>query len=237
MTEGEEHGAAPNGPPSGDVQSSLGALEGKLRELQDALSGVSGTELPPAHLAPAPPLSPPPSPPSPVPVPARSGVEARVHDVLAEAEAEAVRIVEDARARAAALSDQIDELVGLRDGLHFSARALLDEWEGALARAAGGATRAEYEPPPHFAGTVAVSVGPFASVDELGGLERGLTSIPSVERVAFRAFRRDRVTVDVTLGESVALVEELHRHLPFPIAGVEAEGETLTVTLARPDGA
>ena len=104
-----------------DVQSSLADMDRKLRELQRELAMVGRS---PEQPAPAP-VPEPPQPPAAAPAGATVETDAQAEAIVADARAEAARIVDQAGARVAAIGEQIDELQRLRDDLQRSARALV----------------------------------------------------------------------------------------------------------------
>ena len=116
-----------------DVQSSLAEMDRKLRELQRELAMVGRRPDEPAP-PPAPEPPPPPPPPAPAPTEATGDADAQAQAIVAEARAEAARIVDQAAVRVEAIGEQIDELQRLRDDLQRSSRALVDEYERALRR-------------------------------------------------------------------------------------------------------
>jgi hypothetical protein len=98
----------------GDVSSTLGDLERKLRELERELSGTAARSAPaPAPVAPTP------------PAPTYTTPSA-VQD--------ADLLIAQARARLGSLDGQVDELLRFREQLHRTARELEEEYSRVLAR-------------------------------------------------------------------------------------------------------
>ncbi len=128
-----------------DLEANLVAMDGKLRELQHELSGLT-IPAEAQHPAPKPGVrldvqtTPPPDHPS-LPLAAAAADQARA--IIADAQAEAARIVGDAAQRVTAITAQIDNLQRLRDELERSARALVDEYSAAVSRAGQPAAVAE----------------------------------------------------------------------------------------------
>jgi len=248
-----------------DVESSLADMDRKLRELQRELA-MAGREPPPAaepepEPAPGPapeppaadPTPPPPSPPSEPVAPDASiapeppdapdapsaplDAESHAQAIVAEARAEAARIVDEAAARVAAIGRQIDELQRLRDEVQRSARALVEEYERALRYEAA----AEPAPPEHavspapetedpeFEGRVVVNAGPFTDIATLGAFEQALGRLPQAEDVFVHGFEGNRALIEVKLAAPVALLDEMRRALPFGFSVVEVEHGRITI--------
>lgn len=121
-----------------DVEENLAAMDDKLRELQHELSVLTTApeaegSLPPAREAPPPRpeiTTTSPGDRNDLPLAAAAADQARA--IIADAQAEATRIVGDAAQRVTGLTAQIDDLQRLRDELERSARALVDEYAAAL---------------------------------------------------------------------------------------------------------
>jgi hypothetical protein len=215
-----------------DVQASLAEMDRKLRELQRELAMVSRpTQTPP----------PPPEPPA--------AAETAAQAIVAEARAEAARIVDEAAARVAEIGEQIDELQRLREDLQRSARALVDEYERALwpgtaaAAPSSGPAPPEHAapasgtavPPPaearQFEGRVVVNAGPFTDIATLAAFERALAQLPQAEDVYVHGFEGNRALIDVKLAAPVALLDEMRRALPIGFGVVEVGHGRITIDI------
>src|SRR5690606_16879320 len=110
----------PHLPGGGDVSQTLGDLERKLRELEQALASSAPEATPPATAPPppAPPSAAAPPPPADPPAP----------------RADADRLIAEARARLGGLGEQVDELLRFREQLRRTARELEEEYARVLAR-------------------------------------------------------------------------------------------------------
>jgi hypothetical protein len=118
----------------GDVSSTLGDLERKLRELERELSGTAARSAPaPAPVAPTP------------PAPSYTTPSA-VQD--------ADLLIAQARARLGSLDGQVDELLRFREQLHRTARELEEEYSRVLARIGA---------PPVAPGAFALPTAPVAA--------------------------------------------------------------------------
>jgi hypothetical protein len=236
-----------------DVQSSLADMDRKLRELQRELAMVGRS---PQEPAPAPEAAPS-APPSAAPAEAAAEADAQAQEIVAEARAEAAHIVDQAAARVAAIGEQIDELQRLRDDLQRSARALVEEYERALARGAADgappataptlqeqagafpAPAAESAPPPAapppaaggrlFEGQIVVNAGPFTDIATLGDFEQALARLAQAEDVYVRGFEGNRALIDVKLAGPVALLDEMRDGLPFGFRLVDVGQGRITI--------
>jgi hypothetical protein len=228
---------------SRDVQSSLADMDRKLRELQRELAMVSrgpeGTAFsPPAFSAP-----PPPPPPDTAPAPAAGAeaqAQAKAQEIVADARAEAARIVGEAAERVAAIGRQIDELQRLRDELRQSAQALVEEYERALRTApAGDVPPASAPAPPQvdgreFDGQVVIDAGPFTDIATLGAFEQALARLPQAEDVYVREFTGSRALIDLLLAAPVALLDEMRRAAPVGFGLVEVGDGRITIEVDAP---
>jgi hypothetical protein len=242
-----------------DVQSSLADMDRKLRELQRELAMVGRRPDEPAP-PPAPEPPPPPPPPAAAPTEATGDADAQAQAIVAEARAEAARIVDQAAVRVEAIGEQIDELQRLRDDLQRSSRALVDEYERALRRdAADGGAPADTPtlqeqaggfpppatdpapppaaPPPAagerlFEGQIVVNAGPFTDIATLGDVEQALARLPQAEDVYVRGFEGNRALIDVKLAGPVALLDEMRQGLPFGFSLVDVGQGRITIDVA-----
>jgi hypothetical protein len=229
---------------SRDVQSSLADMDRKLRELQRELAMVSrgpeGTAFsPPAFSAP-----PPPPPPDTAPAPAAEAeaqAQAKAQEIIADARAEAARIVGEAAERVAAIGRQIDELQRLRDELQRSAQALVEEYERALRTAPVGDVPPASAPPPppqvdgrEFDGQVVIDAGPFTDIATLGSFEQALARLPQAEDVYVREFTGSRALIDVLLAAPVALLDEMRRTAPVGFGLVEVADGRIIIEVDAP---
>jgi hypothetical protein len=246
-----------------DVESSLADMDRKLRELQKELAMVSREPQPPPAAEPAPepepepePLAAAPTPPPPAPPPeaaapdppdppdaptAPLAAESQAEAIVAEARAEAARIVDEAAARVAAIGRQIDELQRLRDEVQRSARALVEEYERALRYEAApepappehAAAPARAAGDPEFEDRVVVNAGPFTDIATLGAFEQALARLPQAEDVFVHGFEGNRALIEVKLAAPVALLDEMRRALPFGFGVVEVEEGRITIDVDR----
>lgn len=229
-----------------DVASTLGALERKLRELEDELQvpapppvarpdGASPTaswrtavplpEDPLPAVATAPPLE---------PAPPLSVLNAQ---------------------------ELLDELLRFRTELERSTQRLMTEYERvldalrspvptpmsvppvALTRAGGPADPApepSRRPPATSAralddvvmeGAVTVDAGPFGDITTLSGFQQALGAVSGVRDVYVRGFEGTRAIIDVTLARPVALGAELRRRSPVSFAVTAADAGRLSVAI------
>ncbi len=112
------------------------AMDDKLRELAHELSVLTSV---PEPERPAPPTGagldlPTTREPDRGDLPLAAAAADQARAIIADAQAEATRIVGDAAQRVSAIASQIDDLQQLRDELERSARALVDEYSAALTR-------------------------------------------------------------------------------------------------------
>jgi hypothetical protein len=84
-----------------------------------------------------------------------------------------------------------------------------------------------------FPPRVELAAGPFADFAELSAFERSLSKLPKVEDVHVRHFGDDRAEIELTLTEERPLVDDLIRHLPFPV-DVMADDDRLQIDLRAP---
>ena len=234
-------------------------MDRKLRELQRELAMVGRRPDEPAP-PPAPEPPPPPPPPAPAPTEATGDADAQAQAIVAEARAEAARIVDQAAVRVEAIGEQIDELQRLRDDLQRSSRALVDEYERALRRdAADGGALADTPtlqeqaggfpppatdpapppaaPPPAagerlFEGQIVVNAGPFTDIATLGDFEQALARLPQAEDVYVRGFEGNRALIDVKLAGPVPLLDEMRQGLPFGFSLVDVGQGRITIDVA-----
>jgi cell division septum initiation protein DivIVA len=112
-----------------DVEANLTAMDGKLRELRHELSvltterqpmGPARPDVPAIHGADEDDL------------PLAAAAADQAHAIIAGAQAEATRIVEEAVQRVTGIAAQMDHLERLRDELERAARALVDEYAAGL---------------------------------------------------------------------------------------------------------
>jgi hypothetical protein len=119
---------------------------------------------------------------------------------------------------AAGLHRQLDELLAFRERLVRSTNELVAE----LSRVLGelGADVGPVAPPdPHdevFSGRVTIEAGPFGDLATLAAFEQALAHTQGVAEVAVRALDAGRATIDVSLGEPVALGAALRLTAPVP---------------------
>ena len=112
-------------------------MDDKLRELQQELSALEAAPEPRriARVAPeasAPGAVEPLPPPDRAALPLAAAAADQARAIIADAQAEATRIVNEAAGRVSAIATQIDDLERLRGELERSARALVDEYAAAL---------------------------------------------------------------------------------------------------------
>jgi hypothetical protein len=234
-----------------DLEASLAEMDRKLRELQRELALVSpdaeekleeAPSLPPLPPRAAPP--PPPPPPAPPPGPA----------------AETAAALEQATERVAELGRRIDELQRLRQELDEATRALREDYDRAVPRAAAPAPAPNppaeagptaglapppeppptAEPPPAtspteaaFSGDVVINVGPFADMATLSAFELALSRLPGAADAYVRSFEGHRALVELRLEHPMDLLAELRRNLPFRFDVVAVGRAELTLTLGR----
>ncbi len=110
-------------PPSEDVSATLRELERKLQELEEQLAGSEPADAPAAPVASTPTAS-----------------------LDAPPDADADRLVAEARARLGGLDREVDELLRFRERLQRTTRELEDEYERLLTRL--GALSSDAPPPP-----------------------------------------------------------------------------------------
>jgi hypothetical protein len=218
-----------------ELRTGLADIDRKLRALQDELAaaGSGGAAAPLPAVTPHPP-SPPPAPPRTPAGDAARTAEDLALAIIARAEEQASRIVDDAHERVVALNRQAEQLMALRDGLRRSARELLDTYASALAQiehdtapvlpAAPAAPLPEQ--PRGVTGAFTIAAEPFAQVADLAAFTQALERVPGATSVTVQGFDGRRAEIGATFSEPVALVRELHRVMPFAVE----------VTEERPDG-
>lgn len=153
---------------------------------------------------------------------------------------------------AAALEDrqartQVDELLRLRDTLAATIRAVTQDFERTMAGIEGDpepAPAPEPEPtplppptppppppPPAAQQTVELEVGPFRDFASLSAFEEALGRLSTVEDVYVRRFEGDRATIEVTLGEPAALLDEMTSRLPYTLSVDRADADRIAVNV------
>lgn len=135
------------------------------------------------------------------PPPGPTAPEAVVRQTILEAEAEARRVVDDARQRIAEIGARTRALLehSLTDPPQAEAAPAPRRRR---ARAVKAARRA-------YEGTVVVEAGPFADVAQLSAFEDALGSIPSVDDVYIRTFEHNRAHFELSVTQPTALIVEL----------------------------
>jgi hypothetical protein len=151
----------------------------------------------------------------------------RARAIVAQAEADASRIVAEANQEVADLKRQIEDLIALRDRIQRSGRGGTDPPEAAAA------------PPPAAPGWVfgsepgvlSLTAGTFADLDELERLERALTCDGAVQDVYLRAWDSGRGVFELTISEPLPVVEELRRVSPLAFTVDHESVATLSLAL------
>ena len=80
-----------------------------------------------------------------------------------------------------------------------------------------------------------INAGPFLDIGTLGAFERALAQLPHAEDVYVRGFEGNRALIDLRLGGSIHLVDEMRRVLPFSFGVVEVGNKLVTINVVPPD--
>ena len=163
-----------------------------------------------------------------------AGLEQRLRALQIElAEPEPVPVPAAAAAPPSSITrppDPADPLVAFGEDL----RRLVGSFDRIVAELRGPPTASGYV----FTGEVAIDAA--VDFDGLCALGHGLEQVDGVATVDLRAYAGGRAAIDVTLRRPVALVEELRRTVPAPVALVEAREGRLALEIGslgrRPHG-
>ena len=180
-----------------------------------------------------------------------------LEQTLEDARLDAARIraaaaLEEERARS-----QVEELLRLRDTLATTLRTVSRATSNARCRAsrspsrtrasararagcgarAGGVVAAPAVEPPApagdlFNGQVEVEAGPFQNFASLAAFEQALGGLSKVEDVYIRRFEGDRATIEITLQEPAALLDEMTQRLPYRLTVDVAEHDRIELEVA-----
>jgi len=175
--------------------------------------------------------------------------------IIAAAEEQAARIHTEAGRRVAEAAGRLEHLLRVREQVlgelrgivqayssllekvqHEPLDAVLAEEEGALVSVLSPTPGSDERVTGRgdlFPRRVELDAGPFADFGELSAFERSLSRLPKVEDVHVRHFGDDRAEIELTLTEERPLVDDLTRHLPFPV-DVMADDDRLQVDLRAP---
>jgi hypothetical protein len=154
--------------------------------------------------------------------------DALVRDTILEAEEEARRIVEDARARIAA--------IGARTRAQLE-QSLAPPADPAVA-AAPAPARPAARPPLSaedraYEGAVTVEAGPFDDVAQLKAFEDALGSVPGVEDVYIRTFERYYAHFELQIAQPTMLIAELRARTADPLRVIDATGQVPRLEIVR----
>ncbi len=186
----------------------------------------------------------------------------RSREITAAAEERAALIRGEAGVRAEEISQQIDELLRIREELVRSVRASARHIEEAVGRvergeaapddaaapatpAPGGPDRQSAASPPAaerqresggalFESRVEIDAGPFADFAELSAFERTLSRMPKVQDVYIRRFSDERATIELTLVEPAPLLDLLGDVMPHGFDVVASTAASLKVSVLSP---
>ena len=233
------------------TRSASAQVDEGLEEMQ---RGGAPAAPPPAAPPPAapPPAAPTPAPPrgrerrttavsgepatAPAPRPAASAApvptpETLVRHTILEAEREAQRIVEDARARIAAIGArtraQLEQSLAQPAAAAAPALASAHASAGAPVRPPSSAEDRVYD------GAVTVEAGPFDDVAQLQAFQDALGSVPGVEEVYIRTFERYYAHFELRIARPTLLIAELRTRTPDPLRVVDATSQDLRLEIIR----
>lgn len=150
----------------------------------------------------------------------------RARAIVAEAEAEASRIITDANRDVAHLKRQIEDLIALRDRIERSVRGADSLEAGAEPPRTAPGWMFGSEP-----GTLSLTAGTFADLDELEQFERVLAREGALQDVYLRAWDSGGAVFELTISEPVPLVEELRRVSPIAFTVVHESAAMLSLEL------
>jgi hypothetical protein len=182
-------------------------------------------------------------------------LEERARTVLAAAEADAARIRAGADTELGQARNQVEELLRLRDTLAATMRGVIKEFETVTGRIESPAHLAQAPvalpqpvaapaPPPVteirpaaatqdvFDRQIEVDAGPFTDFAALAAFERALGRLPKVEDVYIRRFEGDRATIDLTLEEPAALLDDMTERLPYRLDVRSAVADRISLTVS-----
>ena len=189
---------------------------------------------------------------------------AQARTILAEAEEQAARTRTDAHLRTEVISQQVDELLRLRDTLVQTMRGVIRDFDYAVERVEKGESVLPEEPTPvpqldqlapgpdgeprparqraagdeqQFEGRVELDAGPFGDFAALSAFERSLAKLQGVEDVYVRRFAGDRALIELTLAQPLALVGAMRDFLPYGLEIEKLEQGRISITVAIPTGA
>lgn len=178
--------------------------------------------------------------------------------ILDAALVDAARIRDDASGEAAGFRVQIDSLLRLRDTLAATIRTVVRDFERVMAEGElrtpvdpGGPVRpavfgapapapvapaAADRPAPGsrnvFGRHVEVEAGPFSDFSSLSAFESALAGLPKVEDVYIRRFEAERATIEVTLEEPAALLDEMAQRMPYSLTVDRTDGDRIELSVA-----
>ena len=122
----------------------------------------------------------------------------RAREIVANAEESALRIRSEASRRIEDSSGQFNELLRLKDNLLDSMRAVVSDFDHAIAR-------------------VELDAGPFSDFAALSAFERALAQLPNVEDVYVRRLAEDRALIELALTEAAPLLSLMRDTLPYQL--------------------
>lgn len=152
----------------------------------------------------------------------------------------AAAALEDQRART-----QVADLIRLRDTLAATVRNVTREFERTMAGVdpepapepapeptpLPPPTPPPPPPPPAAQQTIELEVGPFRDFASLSAFEESLGRLSTIDDVYVRRFEGDRATIEVTLREPTALLDEMTSALPYTLSVDRADADRIAVNV------